>query len=138
MGDKRTVESDRDWLTAEQRAAVEWGEGPLMVLAGAGTGKTTVVVERVRYLLERDPDLTPENVLVLTYNVRAAAELGQRFERALGVERAARLWVHNFHSFGNRLLAAHRAELGLADGGGVLDQIGQQVLLLELRPHMSG
>src|SRR5664280_2799111 len=44
----------------------------------------------------------------------------------------------SFHSFGNRLLAAHRAELGLADGGGVLDQIGQQLLLLELRPHMSG
>jgi superfamily I DNA/RNA helicase/RecB family exonuclease len=138
MGDTQPVESDRDWLTAEQRAAVEWGEGPLMVLAGAGTGKTTVVVERVRYLLDRDHDLTPENVLVLTYNVRAAAELGQRFERALGVELAARLWVHNFHSFGNRLLATHRAELGLMDGGHVLDQIGQQLLLLDLRPQMDG
>src|SRR5664280_2840853 len=124
--------SGRDWLTPEQRAGVEGGDGPLMVLAGAGTGKTTVVVERVRYLLESDPDLTPENILVLTYNVRAAAELGQRFERALGVERAARLLVHNFHSFGNRLLSAHRAELGLMDGGHVLDQVGQQLLLLEL------
>ena len=118
------------WLTDEQRRAVEWGEGPLMVLAGAGTGKTTVVVERVRYLLEKDPGTAPENILVLTYNVRAAAELSHRFESAIGLERAARLWVHNFHSFGNRLLAAHRAELGLADGGGVLDQIGQQLLLL--------
>ena len=132
------AESGRDWLTAEQRAAVEWGDGPLMVLAGAGTGKTTVVVERVRYLLEQDPGLAPENVLVLTYNVRAAAELGQRLERALGVERAARLWVHNFHSFGNRLLAAHRAELGLSDGAHVLDPIGQQLLLFELRPQMGG
>jgi DNA helicase-2/ATP-dependent DNA helicase PcrA len=130
--------SGRDWLTTEQRRAVEWGDGPLMVLAGAGTGKTTVVVERVRYLLEQDPDLAPENILVLTYNVRAAAELSHRFESAIGLEKAARLWVHNFHSFGNRLLAAHRAELGLADGGGVLDQIGQQLLLLELRPQMSG
>ncbi len=132
------AESGRDWLTAEQRAAVEWGDGPLMVLAGAGTGKTTVVVERVRYLLEQDPGLAPENVLVLTYNVRAAAELGQRLERALGVERAARLWVHNFHSFGNRLLAAHSAELGLSDGAHVLDPIGQQLLLFELRPQMGG
>jgi DNA helicase-2/ATP-dependent DNA helicase PcrA len=130
--------SGRDWLADEQRRAVEWGDGPLMVLAGAGTGKTTVVVERVRYLLEQDPDLAPENILVLTYNVRAAAELSHRFESAIGLEKAARLWVHNFHSFGNRLLAAHRAELGLADGGGVLDQIGQQLLLLELRPQMSG
>ena len=137
MTHKQAVRSGRDWLTGEQRDAVEWGEGPLMVLAGAGTGKTTVVVERVRYLLEQDPDLAPENILVLTYNVRAAAELSHRFESALGLERAARLWVHNFHSFGNRLLAAHRAELGLADGG-VLDPIGQQLLLLELRPQMSG
>ena len=53
-------------LTDEQRAAVEWGDGPLMVLAGAGTGKTTVVVERIRHLLATQPDLTPENVLVLT------------------------------------------------------------------------
>lgn len=133
-----TVRSGRDWLTHEQRAAVEWGEGPLMVLAGAGTGKTTVVVERVRYLLEQDPDLAPENILVLTYNVRAAAELSHRFEGAIGLEKAARIWVHNFHSFGNRLLGAHRAELGLSDGGGVLDPIGQQLLLLELRPQMSG
>lgn len=136
--DEGAAISGREWLTTEQRAAVEWGYGPLMVLAGAGTGKTTVVVERVRYLLEQDPDLAPENILVLTYNVRAAAELSHRFESAIGLEKAARLWVHNFHSFGNRLLAAHRAELGLADGGGVLDQIGQQLLLLELRPQMSG
>ena len=51
---------------------MEWAHGPLMVLAGAGTGKTTVVVERVRHLLDRDPTLQPENILVLTYNVRAA------------------------------------------------------------------
>src|SRR5918998_19046 len=100
-------------LTAEQRAAVEWGDGPLMVLAGAGTGKTTVVVERVRHLLASDPTLEPENVLVLTYNVRAAGELTERFEQTLGLETAARLWVHNFHSFGNRLLTEHRPELGL-------------------------
>ena len=57
MRDERAMRSGRDWLTAEQHAAVEWGEGPLMVLAGAGTGRTTVVVERVRYLLEEDPGL---------------------------------------------------------------------------------
>src|SRR5687767_13171294 len=89
-------------LTPEQSSAVEWGDGPLMVLAGAGTGKTTVVVERVRHLLRTQPDLAPENILVLTYNVRAAAELIERLEQLLGLETASRLWVHNFHSFGNR------------------------------------
>ena len=120
-----------------QRAAIEWGDGPLMVLAGAGTGKTTVVVERVRHLLDRDRTLTPENILVLTYNVRAAGELMERFEGALGVERASRLWVHNFHSFGYRLLREHAAEAGLNAGAGLLDGIGQRLLLRDLRPRMS-
>ena len=69
-------------------SAVEWGDGPLMVLAGAGTGKTTVVVERVRHLLATQPDLEPENILVLTYNVRAAAELLERLEAVLSAWRS--------------------------------------------------
>ncbi len=124
-------------LTEEQRTAVEWGEGPLMVLAGAGTGKTTVVVERVRHLLQTQPDLAPENVLVLTYNVRAAAELIERLEQLLGLETASRLWVHNFHSFGNRILSDHRADLGLAEKSDVLDAVGQRLLLRELRPQLA-
>ena len=121
-------------LTTEQQAAVEWGDGPLMVLAGAGTGKTTVVVERVRHLLASDRSLEPENVLVLTYNVKAAAELMDRLESALGLEIASRLWVHNFHSFGHRVLSDHRADLGLTENANVLDQVGQRLLLRELRP----
>ena len=124
-------------LTPEQHTAVEWGDGPLMVLAGAGTGKTTVVVERVRHLLAAQPDLAPENILVLTYNVRAAAELIERLERLLGLETASRLWVHNFHSFGNRILSDHRADLGLAENNDVLDGVGQRLLLRELRPQFA-
>src|SRR5512141_918179 len=124
-------------LTPEQRTAVESGEGPLMVLAGAGTGKTTVVVERVRHLLASQPDLAPENILVLTYNVRAAAELIERLERLLGLETASRLWVHNFHSFGNRILSDHKADIGLADSADVLDGVGQRLLLRELRPQFA-
>jgi superfamily I DNA/RNA helicase len=124
-------------LTAEQRAAVEWTDGPLMVLAGAGTGKTTVVVERVRHLLQRDDALTPENILVLTYNVKAAAELKDRLEQMLGLETASRLWIHNFHSFGHRILGDNRAELGLDENADVLDQIGQRLLLRELRAKFA-
>jgi DNA helicase II / ATP-dependent DNA helicase PcrA len=131
LGDRRVRLSDA------QRRAVEWGDGPLMVLAGAGTGKTTVVVERVAHLLEREPDLAPESVLVLTYNVRAAAELRERLERRLGVERASRLAVHNFHSFGYRLLRDHRAEAGLAADADLLDGVGQRLLLRELRPRLA-
>ncbi len=131
------IESPGFELTTEQRAAVEWGDGPLMVLAGAGTGKTTVVVERVRHLLATQPELAPENILVLTYNVRAAAELIERLEQGLGLETASRLWVHNFHSFGNRILLEHKADLGLADSSEVLDNVGQRLLLRELRPRFA-
>src|SRR5688572_23673056 len=117
------VEDSGFALTPAQRSVVEWGEGPLMVLAGAGTGKTTVVVERVRHLLRTQPDLAPENILVLTYNVRAAAELIGRLEQLLGLETASRLWVHNFHSFGNRILTDHRADLGLTASSDVLDGV---------------
>ena len=62
-------------LTPEQRRIVEWGDGPVVVIAGAGTGKTRVIVERVKWLLENKEGLLPENLLVLTYNVKAAREL---------------------------------------------------------------
>ena len=120
-------------LTPEQREIVEWTGGPLMVLAGAGTGKTTVIVERVRWLLESDPDLAPENVLVLTYNVKAAQELTDRFARRLGAERAGRLTAANFHTFGYRILRDHGAEIGLPEDVEVLDGVGQRLLLLDIR-----
>ena len=69
--------------------------------------------------------------------MRAAAELIERLEETLGLETASRLWVHNFHSFGNRVLSDHRAELGLAEGADVLDQVGQRLLLRELRPQFA-
>src|SRR5207247_3998408 len=81
--------------------------------------------------------LLPENILVLTYNVRAAAELQGRLEQTLGLEVASRLWVHNFHSFGNRILGEHGAELGLQDQAVVLDAIGQRLLLRQLRPRFA-
>ena len=139
VADPTAVRSERGLvLTSEQRRAVEWGDGPLMVLAGAGTGKTTVVVERVGHLLAHAAlTLAPENILVLTYNVRAAAELMERLEQLLGLETASRLWVHNFHSFGNRILSDHRADLGLDVNADVLDAVGQRLLLRELRPRFA-
>ena len=74
-------------LTPEQRRIVEWGDGPVVVIAGAGTGKTRVIVERVRHLLETATTTSlPEQILVLTYNVKAARELAAAPRRsAIGV-----------------------------------------------------
>ena len=85
-------------LNPEQRAAVEHGEGPLLVVAGAGTGKTRVIVERIRHLLDSDPVLTGEGILGLTFTEKAAAEMKYRVMRLAG-ERAEGITLSTFHAF---------------------------------------
>ncbi len=123
-------------LTPEQLRILEWGDGPLVVIAGAGTGKTRVVVERVRHLLETRPDLKPEQVLVLTYNVKATKELHDRLGGALGAAVSAHLTVSNFHSFCHRILSESAAEAGMSANPDVLDGIGQYLLLRDIRPQL--
>src|SRR5271168_295061 len=85
-------------LNAEQRRAVEHGDGPLLVVAGAGTGKTRVITERIRHLLESNPELTGENILGLTFTDKAAGEMKHRVVKAAG-ERAEGVWLSTFHKF---------------------------------------
>ncbi len=129
---ERTVQ-----LTPEQRAIVEHGDGPIVVIAGAGTGKTRVIVERVRWLLETKPHLQPEHLLVLTYNVKAARELRQRIQEAIGPAQATRLSISNFHSFCHRVLRESAAEADMSPNPDVLDGIGQLLLIRDLRPDLG-
>jgi DNA helicase-2/ATP-dependent DNA helicase PcrA len=85
-------------LNPAQRAAVEHVDGPLLVVAGAGTGKTRVIIERIRTLLESQPDLTGENILGLTFTDKAAGEMTSRVKKAIG-ERAEGLSLSTFHKF---------------------------------------
>ncbi len=85
-------------MNAEQRAAVEHGDGPLLVVAGAGTGKTRVITERIRRLLEENPDLAGENILGLTFTDKAAGEMKWRVVQAVGL-RAEGVWLSTFHKF---------------------------------------
>src|SRR5271170_7917152 len=71
-------------LNAQQRAAVAHGEGPLLVVAGAGTGKTRVITERIRHLLEANPGLSGEEIVGLTFTEKAAAEMKGRVARTAG------------------------------------------------------
>src|SRR5690242_12581708 len=95
--------AERFPLNAEQRAAVEHGEGPLLVVAGAGTGKTRVITERIRYLLETNPELPGESIVALTFTDRAAGEMKHRIIRAAS-ERGRGVFVGTFHAFCNALL----------------------------------
>jgi ATP-dependent DNA helicase UvrD/PcrA len=85
-------------LNEEQQAAILHGEGPLLVVAGAGTGKTRVITERIAHLLRSRHDLSGENILGLTYTDKAAGEMKARLRGALG-ERAENVWLGTFHSF---------------------------------------
>jgi DNA helicase II / ATP-dependent DNA helicase PcrA len=115
-------------LNDEQRRAVEHGEGPLLVVAGAGTGKTRVITERIRALLEADPGLAGENILGLTFTDKAAGEMKHRVVKAIG-ERAEGVWLSTFHKFClEKILRAANPEIQ------PLEDTDHHILL---RQHMS-
>ena len=101
-------------LNAEQLRAVEHGEGPLVVIAGAGTGKTRVIVERIRRLLESRSDLDAAAILALTYTHKAAGEMAWRVKQSIG-ERAKGLVATTFHSFCHDRLLEQNPELRLIE-----------------------
>ena len=109
-----------DDLNDAQRLAVAHGEGPLVIVAGAGTGKTTTLACRVAALIERG--VRPERILLLTFSRRASREMLARAERATGARETGRVWGGTFHAVANRLLRLHGRPLGLAPDFTVLDQ----------------
>jgi DNA helicase II / ATP-dependent DNA helicase PcrA len=96
-------ESGELLLNDAQRRAITHGEGPLLVIAGAGTGKTRVITERIRYLLESDASLLGENILGLTFTKKAAGEMKARVVKAVG-GRGKDVLLATFHSFCETLL----------------------------------
>src|SRR5205085_2995493 len=90
-------------LNQAQRRAILHGEGPLLVIAGAGTGKTRVITERIRQLLCSNPEVSGENILALTFTKKAAGEMKARVVKATG-ERGKAVTVATFHSFCETLL----------------------------------
>src|SRR6267378_983824 len=91
-------------INEAQRRAITHGEGPLLVIAGAGTGKTRVITERIRHLLQSDDSLSGENILGLTFTKKAAGEMKGRVVKATG-ERGKAVTLATFHSFCETLLA---------------------------------
>src|SRR5260370_20902918 len=90
-------------MNAAQRRGIEHGEGPLLVIAGAGTGKTRVITERIRHLVDRDSSLLGENILGLTFTKKAAGEMLRRVRKTCG-ERADGITLTTFHAFCETIL----------------------------------
>ena len=128
-----------DTLNAEQRAAATHPGGPLLVLAGAGTGKTTTLAARVAWLI--DQGAAPERVLLLTFTRRAAREMLARARAYLGRStngrHAGRVVGGTFHSVAHRFVRRHASALGLPAGFGVLDA-GDAADLLDLVRQDAG
>ena len=96
----------RATLNPAQQAAVDHSQGPLLVLAGAGSGKTRVITHRIVRLLERGT--RPEAILAVSFTNRAAAEMAERMSRLVGAEITGKLWLSTFHSFGVKFLSEEK------------------------------
>src|SRR3990170_2352573 len=116
-------------LTPRQRKAVTHAEGPLLIVAGAGTGKATVITRRIAWLIA-EKRARPSEVLALTFTDRAAFEMIERVDRLVpyGHNDAQ---ISTFHAFGDRLLREHAFEAGLSDRSSVLSRAEQIIFLRE-------
>ena len=113
-----------DALNPEQRAAVLHTEGPLLVVAGAGSGKTRVLTHRVAHLIASEL-ARPSEILAITFTNRAAREMRERVERLVGGRTASRMWVMTFHAACGRLLRRDAARAGYTPSFTIYDQADQ-------------
>ncbi|HVN46202.1 MAG TPA: DNA helicase II [Steroidobacteraceae bacterium] len=117
-------------LNDAQRAAVTAPPGPVLVLAGAGSGKTRVLTHRIAWLIQAE-GASPHGLLAVTFTNKAAGEMRGRVERLLGIPAAA-LWIGTFHGIAHRLLRIHWREAHLTQGFQILDSEDQQRLIRKL------
>lgn len=109
-----------------QKKAIERGSGPILIVAGAGTGKTAVIAGRISHLIEKGM-ARPDEILALTFTEKAAQEMEDRVSRTLS-ESYMDLWISTFHSFCERVLRNYGLDIGLPIGFKVADQTGAWTL----------
>lgn len=98
-------------MNEEQKQAIEYNKGPLLIVAGAGTGKTHVITEKIRYLIEKKL-AKPEEILALTFTDKAAREMEERVDKAIPYG-YFQMWISTFHSFADQILREEIAHIGL-------------------------
>src|ERR1700761_2079759 len=117
-------------LNEAQRAAVTAPLGPVLVLAGAGSGKTRVLTHRIIWVIQAE-GASPHNILAVTFTNKAAAEMRGRVEQLLNMPSGG-LWIGTFHGIAHRLLRLHWRDAGLVQGFQILDSEDQPRLLKKL------
>lgn len=121
-------------LNDSQRAAVIYNDGPSLVIAGAGSGKTRVLTYKIAYLLEQG--YNPWNILALTFTNKAAREMKERIARQVG-ERARYLWMGTFHSIFSRILRAEAQTIGFTSNFTIYDASDSKSLLKSIIKEMQ-
>ena len=122
-------------LNEGQRAAVEYCDGPQLVIAGAGSGKTRVLTYKIAYLLERG--MAPWNILALTFTNKAAREMKERIGRLVGQERTMYLQMGTFHSIFARILRAEAEQIGFNSNFTIYDQADARSLVKSIIKEMQ-
>ena len=141
MGDKNNILSEETvvqllgQLNDSQREAVVYCDGPQLVIAGAGSGKTRVLTYKIAYLLEQG--LAPWNILALTFTNKAAREMKERIGRLVDHERAVRLQMGTFHSVFSRILRAEAATIGFNANFTIYDQSDSRSLVKNIIKEMQ-
>ena len=120
-----------DRLNPQQRAAVEAIDGPVLVLAGAGSGKTRVITHKIAWLLE-ECSLPPERIAAVTFTNKAAREMKERVGQRIPAERARRVAVSTFHTLGLRILREEYSRVGLKRNFTIFDAEDSGNLVREL------
>ncbi len=107
----KQTSSDKRILNTEQKKAVTFGKGPLLIIAGAGTGKTTVISERIQYLIASTKAL-PQEILALTFTEKASREMEERVDLTMPYG-TTQMWISTFHAFCDRILKNESLAIGL-------------------------
>jgi DNA helicase-2/ATP-dependent DNA helicase PcrA len=123
-------------LNESQREAVEYNEGPSLVIAGAGSGKTRVLTYKIAYLLEHE-GYKPWNILALTFTNKAAREIKERIGERVGEWHARRLWMGTFHSVFSRILRAEATRLGFTSQFTIYDTADSKSLIRSIIKEME-
>ena len=122
-------------LNESQRDAVLYNEGPSLVIAGAGSGKTRVLTYKIAYLLEQG--YTPWSILALTFTNKAAREMKERIARQVGPERARHLWMGTFHSMFLRILHVEAGHIGFTSQFTIYDTADSKSLIRSIIKEMG-
>ena len=130
------VDSLLSQLNNSQREAVVYCDGPQLVIAGAGSGKTRVLTYKIAYLLAHY-DMAPWNILALTFTNKAAREMKERIGRLVGQERAQRLQMGTFHSVFARILRAEAERIGFGANFTIYDQSDSRSLVKSIIKEME-